>query len=94
MPQIEMCGNIMQAKGLSNKGDFMGKGGQAVAKLSSLIDEGNLSGAVSMSQIEAAIQVHQPLATSRGQKFVLNLYKKYQAMTSNNDAETIMWRVL
>ncbi len=72
----------------------MGKGGQAVAKLSSLIDEGNLSGAVSMSQIEATVQGNHSISDEQRTALLAYLDDKYQVMTSNNDAETIMWRVL
>jgi hypothetical protein len=72
----------------------MSKGAQAVATLSSLIDAGKISGAVSMSQIEVAIQGNHPLSDEQRTAVRAYLDDKYQVMTSNNDAETIMWRVV
>jgi|AraplaMF_Col_mLB_1032019.scaffolds.fasta_scaffold00518_19 hypothetical protein len=71
----------------------MEKRTQAVATLSGLIGAGKISGAVSMSQIEAAIQGDHPL--SDGERTAVRVYldDRYQVITSNNEAETVMWRV-
>lgn len=71
----------------------MGKRAQAVVTLSALIDAGKISGAVTMFQIEAAIQGNQLLSDEQSTAVRAYLDDKYQVITSNNDAETVMWRI-
>jgi hypothetical protein len=66
---------------------------EIVSTLSGLIDAGTISGAVTFPQIEAAIQEGKPLDEDARKAVRAYLDEQYQIMTSNNDAETIMWRI-